>query len=261
MLESIDQFKNSASQELKNTVQPQNLSRFRYHTGATPTPLHAGEPCPPLFRDLGLLASAQFLAGGLSRLSGPLSPITYLRSLEFQEPYQEHAHVGRILLLRPLAVHPWRSGVPHVFISPHVPLSFGGTLGEVAQTLVYIPAYMPLRDVAEAFPHLRSRQEAVDLLGGSIYKDFLIEERARLKNLVAAQDACEVIAAPVRAALKHPRTRLQTRDLLEQHGISEQVLCAAWNHIPKPSRDALPSQLEALLNAPQWLHSCKNPTC
>jgi hypothetical protein len=48
-----------------------DLSGFRWHTGATPRPVQPGEACPVLFRDIGPAALALFLRGRLRRLAGP----------------------------------------------------------------------------------------------------------------------------------------------------------------------------------------------
>src|SRR3954469_18418646 len=84
-----------------------NLSRFRYHTGATLRPLRPDEPCPVLFRDLGVDATLLFLQGELVRLAGPLSPVIYMRTPDYVEPYTDHEAVGRLIFLRPLGVQPW----------------------------------------------------------------------------------------------------------------------------------------------------------
>ena len=42
-----------------------DLSRFRYHTGATLRRVEEEETCPVLFRDIGPAALATFLRGGL----------------------------------------------------------------------------------------------------------------------------------------------------------------------------------------------------
>src|SRR6476660_5579182 len=94
-----------------------DLSAFRWHTGATLRPLAPGEPCPGLFRDIGPLALALFLRGKLPRLAGPLSPIVYMRTADYVEPYTDFERTGRLVLLRPLALGPWHSGVPHIYVS------------------------------------------------------------------------------------------------------------------------------------------------
>src|SRR6478609_6259423 len=94
-----------------------DLSGFRWHTGATLRPLAAGEPCPVLFRDIGPAALALFLRGQLPRLAGPLSPLVYLRTAAYVEPYTDFETTGRLVVLRPLALQPWHAGTPHVYVA------------------------------------------------------------------------------------------------------------------------------------------------
>src|SRR3954453_3119284 len=93
------------------------LSGFRWHTGATLRPVAPGEACPVLFRDIGPAALALFLRGKLPRLAGPLSPIVYMRTADHVEPYTDYEKTGRLVMLRPLAIGPWHSGVPHIYVS------------------------------------------------------------------------------------------------------------------------------------------------
>src|SRR6476660_2399653 len=94
-----------------------NLARFRYHTGATLRPLAPGEPCPRLYRDIGPEAMACFLAGRFARLAGPLAPILYSRTADFQEPYRDYEPVGRLVFLRPHELRPWFSGITNVYVA------------------------------------------------------------------------------------------------------------------------------------------------
>src|SRR5262249_13793916 len=84
-----------------------NLASFRYHPGATLRPLRPEEPCPVLFRDLGSDGMLLFLQGRLRRLAGPPSPIVYMRTEAYAEPYTDHEGIGRLVFLRPLVLHPW----------------------------------------------------------------------------------------------------------------------------------------------------------
>src|SRR5690348_9434294 len=110
-----------------------NLARFRFHTGAPITRLSAGELSPPLFRDIGFEAMGRFLRGRLHRLCGPLSPITYLRSADYREPYIDYGRIGRIMLLRPQDVSPWHSGINSVYVASR------DTIID-PETMVFIPA-------------------------------------------------------------------------------------------------------------------------
>src|SRR5690348_13834364 len=95
-----------------------DLSRFRYHTGATLRRLAPDEPCPRLYRDIGPEAMARFLAGRLGRLAGPMAPILYSRTAAYREPYRDHEPIGRLAFLRPRELRPWSSGVAEVYVAP-----------------------------------------------------------------------------------------------------------------------------------------------
>src|SRR5438045_77285 len=86
-----------------------DLSGFRWHTGATLRPLAAEAACPVLFRDIGPAALARFLRGQLRRLAGPLSSLVYMRNADYIEPYIDHEGTGRLVLLRPLTLQPWHA--------------------------------------------------------------------------------------------------------------------------------------------------------
>src|SRR5262249_25894472 len=113
-----------------------DLSGFRWHTGATLRPVGQEEVCPVLFRDIGPAALALFLRGQLRRLAGPTSPLVYMRTAEYVEPYTDHERTGRLILLRPLALHPWHAGTPHVYVAQARPgidsLTVGFVPGEVS---------------------------------------------------------------------------------------------------------------------------------
>src|SRR5262245_45390935 len=94
-----------------------DLSGFRWHTGATLRPLGPEEVCPVLFRDIGPAALALFLRGRLRRLAGPMSPLVYMRTAEYVEPYTDHERTGRLVFLRPLLLHPWHAGTGHVHVA------------------------------------------------------------------------------------------------------------------------------------------------
>jgi hypothetical protein len=118
-----------------------DLSGYRWHTGATLRPLAEGEPCPVLFRDSGTAALALFLLGKLPRLAGPLSPIVYMRTADHVEPYTEYEKTGRLAMLRPLALGPWHSGVPHIYVSKARP-------GVDHNTVGFVPGERPLAEAA-----------------------------------------------------------------------------------------------------------------
>jgi hypothetical protein len=212
----------------------EDLSRFRWHTGAALRPLRPDEPCPVLFRDLGPAALARFLRGTLERLAGPLSPITYLRTAAFTEPYTDHEAIGRIIVIRPLSLRPWHAGMPHVFVSRAAP--------GVDRTVVgFVPGGADLAAVGRRAEDMRSTAELREELGGAAYDDQREAELARLDRLREELDATEAVAAPLRRRLqsRDAGERRRARDAMAAAGISEDDLCAAWHHLPRARREAV----------------------
>jgi hypothetical protein len=209
----------------------EDLARFRWHTGAPLTPLTPDEPCPILFRDLGPEALARFLRGTLPRLAGPLTPITYLRTAAFREPYVDHESIGRIVVLRPLALRPWRSGVPHVFVARAVP-------GIDPSIVGFVPGAMDLAAVGSCAAEMRGTGELREELGGAVYDGLVRESLARLDRLGAELEETERAAAPLRKRLqaRDRDERRRARDDMAEAGITENDLCAAWHHIPRERR-------------------------
>lgn len=217
----------------------EDLARFRWHTGAEPRPIAPDEPCPVLFRDLGTAALARFLRRDLPRLAGPLSPITYYRTAAFQEPYVDHENIGRIVVLRPLALGVWHSGVPHVFIGPARP-------GIDRENVGFVPGAFDLAEVARRAGAMRTTAELREELGGRAYDELAREALAGLDRLEAELAATEVLAAPLRRRLqsRDAGERRRVREAMARAGLSEDDLCAAWHHLPRERRarirEALP---------------------
>lgn len=214
-----------------------NLSRFRYHTGATLRPLRPDEPCPVLFRDLGPTATALFLRGGLRRLAGPLSPIVYMRTAEYEEPYTDYERIGRLVFLRPLALHPWHAGVPTVYVANAARVWDRGATG-------YVPGDLPLASAAEVARGVKDVGELRDAFGGRSYDEVIAETTLRLERLEREFEAAEELAAPVRAALQAKDESVRER--MAKYDISESDLCAAWHHVPRERRVRLVEGLRAM---------------
>jgi len=222
----------------------EDLSRFRWHTGAALRPLAADEPCPILFRDLGLEALARFLRGTLPRLAGPLSPITYLRTAAFREPYTDHESIGRVIVLRPLALRPWHSGVPDVFVARAAP--------GVDETIVgFVPGSLDLAAVGRSAAAMRSTAELREELGGVCYDGLVRASLEHLDRLGAGLAATERAAAPLRRRLqsRDARERRRAREAMAEAGITEDDLCAAWHHLPRERRRALGEALARMEQA------------
>jgi hypothetical protein len=208
-----------------------DLSAFSYHTGTALRPVRADEPCPVLFRDLGLMATARFLRGDLRRLAGPLTPITYLRTHDYVEPYTDHEHIGRLILLRPLALAPWHSGLPHIYVARAIRWPECETLG-------FVPGDVPLAAAAALCANLRSTSELREALGGRHHDETVRDTLHRLERVAAELEAVEVRAGCLRRAFQAPNRRSRELARAEMHrlGITENDLCAAWHHLPRERR-------------------------
>ncbi|MDF1667339.1 MAG: hypothetical protein P1V97_36675 [Planctomycetota bacterium] len=212
-----------------------NLRRYRFHTGATLRPLESDEPCPVLFRDIGPEAMELYLKGQLTRLAGPLSPITYMRTADYVEPYNDYAAIGRLILLQPLELSPWHSGIAPIFVAR-------STRMPRAENLAYVPGSLDLKDAEEELMELKSVRELRQALGGQRYDNQVRDSLERLESLNRRH--CEVENAGangIRMNLKSGQTERRERALEQMQAleISEEDLCSAWHHLPIKSRDRL----------------------
>ena len=219
----------------------QDLRRFRFHTGAQPARLAPDEPCPPLFRDIGFEAMGRFLRGELTRLCGPLSPITYLRTAAYCEPYVDHGCIGRIMLLQPQQISPWHSGLEAVYIAPRE------TRIEPA-TMVFIPAEIPLSEAVHRFAAVRQRSELTDLIGPSVYESMIADTRDRLTDLQQTHQETERMALPLRRLFQSMdrRERERAAKWLERTGLNESDLCTAWHHLSRDRREHIRASLREI---------------
>lgn len=212
----------------------ENLAPFSHHTGAPLRPLAADEPCPVLFRDLGLQATARFLRGDLHRLAGPLTPLTYLRTHDYVEPYTDHEQIGRLVLLRPLLLAPWHSGVPHVFVARATRWAESGTVG-------FVPGNVALAEAASLGAAMRNANELREALGSRFYDEAVRETLDRLDRRTAELESVDARAAMLRRAFQalDSRTRETARAEMQRLAITENDLCAAWHHLPRERRALL----------------------
>ena len=224
-----------------NSQSKLSLSRFRYHTGAQPTPLAPDEKCPPLFRDIGDEAMARFLVGDLKLLCGPVSPITYLRTADYREPYTDYGQIGRVMLLNPELVSPWRSGLESVFITSRAT--------EVnPDTMVFLPAEIPMVDAAVRLDGVKTFSEFQDAIGTAFYSEAVAETRHRVNQIIASHAETEKLAAPLRKLFQssNREDREKARTWMEQLDIDESDLCMAWHHLPEHRRAFIKNQLREL---------------
>jgi hypothetical protein len=208
-----------------------DLSGFRWHTGATPRPLAPDEPGTALFRDIGPAALAVFLRGGLRRLAGPLSPLVYLRSEHYVEPYTDYERTGRLVILRPLRLHPWHAGKGHVFVARARP-------GVDSATVGLVPGDMPLTDAARLARGVADVGAWREILGGRAYDEMIAESLLGLDRLAAELAETEALAEPLRLRLQSPERGVRERARAETQrvGLTEADLCTAWHHLPRPRR-------------------------
>lgn len=208
-----------------------DLSGFRWNTGATLRPLAPDEVCPVLFRDIGPAALALFLRGTLPRLSGPLSPIVYMRTADYAEPYTDFERTGRLVILRPLALGPWHSGVPRIYVSRARPGVDFGTVG-------FVPGTVPLREAAQLAGGATNTRELRDALGGRIHDEAVAESLHQLDRFAVELERTEAVADPLRKRL-HSATRA-VRECAQAEmarvGLTESDVCAAWHHLPRERR-------------------------
>lgn len=219
----------------------QDLSRFRYHTGATLRSLRPDEPCPVLFRDLGVDATILFLGKDLQRLAGPLSPIVYMRTEGYVEPYTDHEHIGRLVFLRPLQLRPWHSGIDPIYVAS------ASAVVDYA-TIAFVPGEVALADAATMAADVVKVEEWRETLGGRIYDEALSGTRDRLIRLQGELAATEEQAGPLRACLQSAdrKDREIAREEMLRLGLTESDLCTAWHHLPRTRRESLTAALHEL---------------
>jgi hypothetical protein len=212
----------------------EDLRPFSYHTGAPLRPLADDEPCPILFRDVGLEGMSLFLRGQLQRLCGPLSPIVYTRTADYREPYTDHGRIGRLVFLRPMGLRPWHSGVATIYVAP--------SMRRVdVDAVAFVPAELPLSAAAELAAPMRSHLELREALGGREYDDRLADTLSRVVALTDELRATEQHAAPLRRALQSTdhATREHAIGEMRRLDIGESDLCSAYHHLSAERRAAL----------------------
>jgi hypothetical protein len=183
----------------------------------------------------------QFLRGALKRLAGPVTPITYLRTADYREPYTDYARIGRLALLRAREFQPWHSGVPHIFIAPAARMPEREYLG-------YVPGGVALQDAASILAAVRDRDELREAFGNREYDEACGEQVAELERLNQECQQAEQMAVPLRVLYQTgtPETQMRLRVALERAELTEQDFCAAWHHLPPQKRERLKEALPAL---------------
>jgi hypothetical protein len=177
----------------------------------------------------------------MSQLGGRWSPVVYLRTADWVEPYTDHGRVGRLVLLRPQAIEPWRSGAEHVYVAPR-------GLPWRAAAVAFVPGAAPTARLQAEAAHLRRPEEVRETLGGRAYDEAVAGTRARIASLTASHARSERIAGPLRERLQSggPTARDAARRALAAAGITEEDLCAAWHHLSDDRRAHLAGALQAM---------------
>jgi hypothetical protein len=209
----------------------ENLARYRYHTGGSVRPVAPDEDCPILFRDIGPIAMARFLRGQLRRLCGQFSPVTYLRTANYREPYTDYGQIGRIIVLQPLTLSPWHSGVDEVYIASK-------SLPADLPVIGFLPPDVACIDVAQRLSLVRSVDELAEEFGPAAYVDARNETLFHLDHFNREAEAVEVLAAPLRKRFQssNQHEREVTRTAMQRCDLTESDLCTAWHHLPAARR-------------------------
>lgn len=208
-----------------------DLSGFRWNTGATLRALAPGEVVPVLFRDVGPAALALFLRGALPRLSGPLSPIVYMRTADYVEPYTDFERTGRLAVLRPRELGAWHSGVPHIYVSRARP-------GVDFAAVGFIPGGVTLTEAARLVDGVKDARELREAFGGRVHDDAAAESLAQLDRLAVELARTEATADPLRKRLHSANrdVRERARAEMDRAGLTESDVCTAWHHLPRDRR-------------------------
>lgn len=212
----------------------EDLRQFRYHTGASLRPLAEDEPCPVLFRDIGPEAMSWFLKGRLTRLAGPFSPITYMRTADYREPYADYGKIGRLVFLRPLELTPWHSGVETIYVAPASKMTSPDGMG-------FVPAEIPLPKAAQMLTDVNGLEEWQEIVGRGHYREAVVETLNRLERLNRELKETESLAEPLRRKLQShdPALRELALETMAACGLTETDLCTAWHHLPDDRRSEL----------------------
>ena len=212
-----------------------DLSAFAWHTGGAVRPLGDGEPRPVVFRDLGPAATLRLIERRLPRLAGPTSPVTYLRTAGYGEPFVEHGHFGRVLVLPSARAELWHAGIAEVFVAP-------ADAAFEPDAMALVPddgaGGADLGALARAAAAMRDARELHEHLGGAVHDAWQAATAERLREFARELAEVERRLAPLRRGFQacDRALRRRTRDWMAAHGLTEHDLCAAWHHIAPARR-------------------------
>jgi hypothetical protein len=220
-----------------------DLTAYAWHTGGPVRALHEGERCPALYRDLGAVAMLRLLRGQLPRLAGPASPVTYMRTAHYVEPYTDHEHFGRVMLLPFGAWTPWHAGIADVYVTD-ADARFDPLCMDV------VPDDRDLAALAREASRITSVDELYEALGPHHF-EWKLSLARRLDGFTGELARVEAAMTPLRAAYQsqHDDVRRRARDRMGALSLTERDLCAPWHHLPRGRRDEV---LDVLARGALW---------
>lgn len=222
----------------KKHTKGHDLSKYSWHTGAKLRKIDPDENCPVLFRDLGPVGMVNFLEGKLTRLAGPMTPLTYMRDSSYDEPYVDYAEIGRIIFLKPHSIFPWFSGVDHVYVT-------SSSLVIDTNTLGFLPNDY-LRGKDAELKQIKNCMELSDYIQN--YHDFMLYKKNQLKNLNLEHTQVEKYAHPLRLLLQTgtSREKENVRKIMSSIELNEDLLCRAFHHIKQSERKDMYEKLKEM---------------
>jgi hypothetical protein len=168
-----------------------------------------------------------------------MSPILYLRTARYAEPYEDAEEIGRLVILHPSRLAPWHAGYDEVFVAD-------AHMAPDPAHMMVVPMAWSFGVEAERLSGLPNADAVREVIGWQIHRDMCDAMLDRTTSLIAAQEASEQRARPVRQMLQTgtPRQRENIRTSMREHNVSERDLCSAWHHVPVAQREVLNSWLE-----------------
>ncbi len=135
------------------------------------------------------------------------------------------------MILRPLQLGVWHSGLPHIYVALARP-------GVDFATVGFVPGDVPLVEAARRAEGVTDTRELREALGGRLHDEAVAESLNRLDRFGEELARSERLAEPLRRALQgnDRAARERAREAMARAGLTESDLCAAWHHIPRDRR-------------------------
>jgi hypothetical protein len=164
-----------------------------------------------------------------------------MRTADYVEPYTDFERTGRLVILRPLSLGPWHSGVPHIYVSrARTGVDFG--------TIGFVPGDIPLAEATRRVGDAKDVRELRDALGGRIHDEAREESLHQLDRLAVELARTEAVADPLRKMLHSAQRDLRERgqELMARAGLTESDVCTTWHHLPRERRAWIEEALRGL---------------